>query len=191
MRLHLALTTAAAFVLAGCGSMSMGGKDVASTSEELVTATATIESVDTTARSVSLIDDETAQRFTVFANDGIKNFDQLDAGDVVVMQYYEATTLSMADPADPGNQIDTMITAETPDGAKPGLLDAASTTLVVEVLSYDAKTGMATFTAPDGLTRRSVVKPEMRSFAANLSRGDRVLVTMVEAVAISIEEVAS
>ncbi len=189
MRIQLAVTTAAALFLAGCGGFNMPGKDTAPTTAELVTATATIVSVDKTERVVRLTDDETGQAFTVIANDGIRNLDQLEAGDVVVMEYYESTTLQMADAGDPGTEVTTVLSAEAVEGALPGGLEATTTSLVVEVVSYDADTGMASIRLPDGSMQRTVVKPEMRSFAAGLTRGDRVLVTMVEAVAVTIEEV--
>ena len=59
---------------------------------------------------------------------------------------------------------------------------------MVTLVSYDDASGLATFRTPDGLTRRTVVPPEFRSFAAGLQRGARVAVTMTDAVAVTIAE---
>jgi hypothetical protein len=60
--------------------------------------------------------------------------------------------------------------------------------MVVTVESYDPNTGLAIFRTPDNLTRRAVVPPELRSFAAQQGPGSRVLVTMTEAMAVTITE---
>ena len=59
------------------------------------------------------------------------------------------------------------------------------------MVSYDANSGLATFRTPDGFTRRTVVPPNLRSFAAQQGAGSRVLVTMTEALAVTITETAA
>ena len=70
----------------------------------------------------------------------------------------------------------------------PGGVALATTSLVVTLINYDRDSGLATFRTPDGLTRRAVVPPELRSFAEALGAGARVLVTMTEALAVTITE---
>ena len=65
-----------------------------------------------------------------------------------------------------------------------------ATSFVVEFVSYDTATGVATFTLPDGTTRSAPVRPPLRAFAEARKPGDRVVVTLVEGMAISIAEVA-
>jgi hypothetical protein len=60
--------------------------------------------------------------------------------------------------------------------------------MVVEFVSYDKVSNIATFVAPDGVVETVTVQPEMREFAAGLESGDRVDLTMTEAVAVSIQE---
>ena len=64
----------------------------------------------------------------------------------------------------------------------------ATESLVVTVESYDPDSGLAIFRTPDGFTRRAVVPPDLRSFAAQQGPGSRVLVTMTEALAVTITE---
>lgn len=190
MKFGFVLAGALAATLAACGSIPGATSRGSATTEELLTATATIDSVDREERIVRLHGDETGQAYTVYANDGIQNLDQLEAGDVVVMEYYEATTLSMADPDTPVATA-ALATAEAPQGELPGGIAVETETIVVEFLSYDSDNGIATYLAPDGLQRRSSVPPNLQAFASELTRGDLVEVSLTQAVAISIEEVAS
>jgi predicted small secreted protein len=181
---------AAALSLAACGTMPGAGTQTSDVSETLLTATATIDSVDTEERIVRLHGDQTGQAYTVYANDGIQNLDQLEAGDVVVMEYYEATTLAMADPDAPEASA-TVASAKAPAGELPGGITVETESIVVQVVDYDRDEHIATYLTPDGLQRRSAVPPRLQSFAENLQRGDLVEVTLTQAVAISIDEVES
>ena len=180
MKFAYAVTTAAMLALAACSNLAGPRPPV---SEQLITATATIDSVNKADRIVQLHDDQTGQAYTVYANDGIKNLDQLTAGDVVVVEYYDATAVSMAT-ADSPEASAAMVAGEAPKGALPGGIAVQTETIVVEFLSYSD--GIATFRTPDGLTRRTAVKPELQDFASKAHRGDMIQVTMTEAVAISI-----
>ncbi len=60
--------------------------------------------------------------------------------------------------------------------------------MIVDFISYNPQTAVATFRTPDGSVTTAQVSPELRDFAAGLQSGDRVDVTMTQAVAVSIEE---
>ena len=62
--------------------------------------------------------------------------------------------------------------------------------MVVTLVNYDDNTGIATFRTPDGLTRMAAVPPNLRSFARSRGPGARVLVTLTNAVAVSVTEAA-
>jgi hypothetical protein len=81
-----------------------------------------------------------------------------------------------------------VITERAPEGATPGAASAAAVRMVVEFISFDPASDVATFVTPAGIVRTVAVRPEMRDFAAGLESGDRVDLTMTEAVAVSIEE---
>ena len=158
------------------------------TQQSLVTATATVDSVDQGTRRVRLTDNAGGGSFTVTAGPEVRNLDQLAAGDQVQVDFYESVTLAMADPADPGTPEATLLAAGAPEGALPGGLAAVSTSMVVEVISYDPATAVAVFRTPDGATHRTTVAPELRDFASERQPGDRVAVTFTEAVAVIITE---
>ena len=58
--------------------------------------------------------------------------------------------------------------------------------MVVEFVSYDPATGVATYKTADGATNSIVVNPAMREFAAARKPGDKVAVEITRAMAISI-----
>jgi hypothetical protein len=58
--------------------------------------------------------------------------------------------------------------------------------MVVEFVSYDASTGVATVKTPDGAMRSFWVNPAMRDFAAARRPGDRVAIEATNAAAVSI-----
>jgi hypothetical protein len=185
MRTKLAAALAVGLLLGGCAGT---GASRTATQETLLTATATIESVDATSREVVLRDDADGATFTVVAGPEVRNFDQLAAGDRVQMDFYQATTLSMASPDDPGNRETAVIAGRAPEGATPGAMAVVSDSLVVTLINYDRNSGIANFRTPDGFTRRAVVPPNLRSFAASLAPGARVLVTLTDATAVRIVE---
>lgn len=188
MRLKSVLAgLAAAVFLAGCAAVSSGNRQT-TTQETLVTTSATVESVDQTTRLVTLTDNADGTRFQVVAGPEIRNLPQLDAGDQVRVDFYNATTASMASPSDSGAEVNAVAAGRAPEGAKPGGLAVATRSLVLTLVSYDSNSGLATFRTPDGFTRRTVVPPEFRTFASGLQRGARVAVTMTDAVAVTITE---
>ena len=186
----LAAALAAALLVAGCAEMGIGVNRPA-TQETLTTATATVEKIDQTTRDVTLRDDANGTSFTVTAGPEVRNLEQVKAGDHVQIQFYQATTVSMADPADTGEAATSVIAGRAPEGATPGAAAAVTNSMVVTVVTYDRSTGLATFRTPDGFTRQAVVPPNLRRFAETRGPGSRVLVSMTRAVAVSVTEAAA
>lgn len=177
------LGLAAALFLAACGHTQ-----APVTQETVVTASAQVVSVDQKTRVVRLKDDADGTIFSVTAGPEVRNLAQVSKGDHVTVDYYRATTLSMADPADTGEKPTTVVAGRAPEGNLPGAAAVKSESMVVTVVSYDAKSGLAVFRTPDGITRSAVVPPSLRRFAEQRGSGARVLVTITEAVAVSVTE---
>lgn len=171
-----------ALALLGCAELS---PPRTSTSSTLTTTEATVVSVDQATRQV-VLKGANGSTMDVAAGPEVRNLPQLKAGDTVRMDFFQATTVSMADPADTGEVQKTAIAGRAADGDKPGGMAASNTSLVVTVVNYDRNSGVATFRAPSGLTRQAVVPPELRSFAERRGPGSRVLVSLTEAVAVTI-----
>lgn len=171
----------AALLLVGCAEMS--GTRPAETQTTL-SASAVVQSVNPKTRELVLKGPEGGE-LRVVAGPEVRNFDQIAKGDNVTVAYHEATVLSMADANTPPATA-TVAAGRAPKGAAPAGAAALTTSIVVTVVSYDANTGTATFRTPDGLTRRAIVPPELRSFAAARTPGSRVNVEMTTAIAIAV-----
>lgn len=175
------LGLAAALFIAACAHTQ-----APATQESIVTASAQVVSVDQKSRVVQLKDDADGTLFSVTAGPEVRNLAQVSKGDHVTVDYYRATTLSMADPADTGEKQTTVVAGRAPEVTLPGAAAVKSESLVVTVISYDPKSGIAVYRTPDGITRSSVVPPSLRRFAEQRGTGARVLVTITEAVAVSV-----
>ncbi len=189
MRTRYVIGLLAGLALAGCANGLRSSSE--SAQETLITSSATVQAVDQSTRRVTLQDDADGNTFTVTAGPEVRNLAQVNPGDHVQIDFYRSVAASMADPSDTGEKQTAVLTARPEEGAKPGGLAAKSTSLVVQFISYDSNTALATFRTPDGLTRRAVVPPELRGFAESRAPGARVLVTMTEAVAVTITETSS
>jgi hypothetical protein len=157
--------------------------------EELVTRRATVLDVDQQSRQV-LLRGEEGNTFSITAGPDVRNLAQLAPGDVVRLDYYESVSVRMADPSDTSPPEGAVVSTRAPEGGTPGAASAASVRLIVDFISYDPATAIATIRMPDGVIGTVQVRPEMRDFAAGLQSGDRVDLTMTQAVAISIEEMS-
>ena len=186
MKLRHIAAASALFGLAACSSDFAGTAEASR--EELLTATAVVENVDLSTRQVTVANPDTGERLIVNAGPEVVNLPQLEPGDVVEMGYYESVFVAMADPADTGEELSTVAVLAPPEGEKPGAVAVETTSMVVEVVSYDPNAGLATVILPDGTRSSVTVAPEMRRFASNRRRGDRLAVTMTEAFAVFITE---
>ena len=187
MTLRHAILGLAGMALAGCAGLT-GERPQASTAT-LDTASATVEAVDLDTREVRLRDDADGEVFTVTAGPEVRNLPQLEPGDRVTLEFYDEIAVAMADPADPGVE-SSVVLGRAPEGALPGGVAALSTSVVVQLVSYDADSRLATIRTPSGAIRTVTVLPELAAFAAQRRPGDRVAVTFTEALAVSIEEAA-
>ena len=186
MKQYGGLFFVAALALAGC-ALDTAPAPQSAEREKLVTARALVETVDVEGRQV-LLRGESGRMFTIDAGPEVRNLAQLESGDVVKLEYFEAVAVKMADPSKPGDPTSVAVVERAPEGAKPGAAAGKVVNLVVDFISYDPVTSIATFSLPDGTVETVVVKPEMREFAAARKSGDRIDLTITRAVALSIEE---
>jgi hypothetical protein len=189
MRTRYAIGLMAGLMLTACSEMGIGARQ-GGAQETLTTASATVEAIDQSTRQVRLRDNADGTSFVVTAGPEVRNLEQVAVGDQVNVDFYRAVTASMADPADTGEAVTAVVAGRSPEGARPGALAATSESMVVTVVNYDDSTGIATFRTPDGLTRMAAVPPNLRSFARSRGPGSRVLVTVTDAVAVSVTEAA-
>jgi len=185
MKLKLAAALSAGLFLSACAASDPGPQSAQR--ETAITRTARVQTVDLDTRQVLLRMDDDAM-LSLVAGPEVRNLPQLEPGDVVRFEYYEAVAVTMVEPGTTGNATGAVVATRAPEGAKPGAGLGATANMVVEFISYDPTTHVATFRAPDGVVETATVKPELQAFAAARKAGDRIDLTITRAVAVSIDE---
>lgn len=153
-----------------------------------VETSATVEAVNAERREIMLRTSD-GRFLTVEAGPEVRNFDQIETGDVVRALVVESVAVSMAGPDSSGETEIVTAAERAPEGARPAGAAASELTTTVTLVSYDPATAVATFTTPSGATHSVVVDPAMRDFASRRQPGDRIDVRYTTAVAIAVEEV--
>ena len=181
----VALASALALlVLAGCAT----GPTTAER-EDFEEGTAVVEAIYPERREV-LLRTADGRQLTVIAGREVRNFDQIEVGDTVRAVYMESVAARMAEPGEGGPTTGVVLTERAAPGELPGAAEGVSVTAVVDVISYDPATHVATFRMPEGDVHSLVVRPEMRAFAAARRPGDRVSLTFTQAMAVALEPTA-
>ncbi|HET8692350.1 MAG TPA: hypothetical protein VFM30_09505 [Steroidobacteraceae bacterium] len=158
--------------------------------ENLVTKTATVESVDAASRLVT-IRTEDGYATTVKVSDAVKNLPQVKAGDKVNVSYYEALAAEVKKPGEgvEGVQAD-VSTVTAPPGSMPAAGAGVLLRTTVTIDSVDKQMNTVTFKNADGLLRTVAVQtPEGQKFIKGLKKGDNVEVAYTEALAIEVKPV--
>jgi hypothetical protein len=180
---HGPLLAAAIVTLAACASEPPAPLQ----KHARIDITATVESIDFGTRLVSLrgTDGRTA---TIYAAPDVRNLDQVRVGDQVDVSYYEAIGVEMAAAGTAGANVEREVTAvRAAAGDRPAGAIGATLTATVEIESVDTSFNTVTFTRADGLRRVIAVEdPQAQRFIRKLRRGDRVQITYMEAIAVSV-----
>lgn len=150
--------------------------------------TATVAAIDKQKRLITLQGDEGVSQ-TVEVGPEVRNFDQINQGDEVVVEYYEGIAAEVKPPGTPAGTPEAAIGAtRTPQGSQPGAAVGSVVTSTVVIQSYDKKTNMVTFSRADGVVRTLKIEdPKAQEFASKLKKGDTVEVVFTEALAVSVE----
>lgn len=155
--------------------------------EELAEATATVKAIDAAKRLISL-EDEDGRAFTVEAGEDVRNFSQIEVGDEVEVQYYQALAANIVEAEDEPGEDAIVVGERAAEGQRPGGSVGTVFTAVVTVDSIDPATSTVSFTGPEGNQREATVeRPEARAFVAQLQPGDRVRLTYGESFAIAVQ----
>lgn len=154
--------------------------------EDAVTITAQVRAIDYETRQVLLRGDD-GSYVEVVAGPEVRNFNQVKLGDLLHITYYEAVAAHIAGADSNTAPSGAIAEGRAAEGEKPGMIAASTMNMVVEFVSYDPESHIATYIDPDGVPGSIVVNPKMRDFAASLEKGDKVDVTVTRALAISME----
>jgi Cu/Ag efflux protein CusF len=152
---------------------------------ETYTLQGTITAVDAETREVT-IEGEGGATESFTAGEEVANFDQIEVGDIVTLEYTEGVALAMAKPGDDGAVELVEAEALAALGEKPGAAVGQMVSFVVEVVDFDAEAQKATVIFPEGEERTVPVHDKMVDFAKSRAPGDKVLVVIGQAVAVDV-----
>ena len=182
MRLKSSLVAAILGGLAACGPTEFA--ETGTTLERALT----VREIDRENRTFSVTGG--GDRFTIRANDGIANFDQIEVGDRLNLVFTRTTAVAMALPGDTGETAVISADARRMPGQRPGALSGQALSAVVTFVAYDPRSNDATLRTRDGRLLVAHVPVGLRRFAAARQPGERIVVDLVDAAAISIEPAA-
>jgi hypothetical protein len=150
---------------------------------ETVTKTATIVTIDKTARMVTL---QGKDGFTVNVLCGpeVQRFDALKVGDTVTVRYHESVVSAISRPGEkPKDPLSTKVT-RTP-GDKPGGTIAQQQTATVTIEEIDSRVPLVSVKTESG--SRLSFKVEDKKNLEGYKVGDKVNITYTQALAVSVK----
>jgi hypothetical protein len=151
---------------------------------DIVTKRSTVLAVNRPERMV-VLRGEDGDTLGLVLDERVRNFDQIEVGDVVTAQYHEATAIfvrpSTGQPAADG--ADTLRTARP--GDKPGAVATRTDEITASVESIAYSSRLVTLRGPRGGTRTFKVGPQVTNFDS-VRKGDEVVVRHTEAVAVAV-----
>jgi hypothetical protein len=152
--------------------------------ERLVTVKATVTAVDPATRIVTLKGPK-GNIFDVKAGDEIRNLAQVKVGDKVKVKYYQSIAVEvMAAGTAPVGAKDGVIAGRSKPGERPAGLIGGQVTVTATVEAIDKKNQTATLKGPEGKTL--TVNVEDPRNLVNVKVGDEVVITLTEALAVSV-----
>jgi hypothetical protein len=174
-----------AVLLSACAQPAEVNRPAFVTSD-IVTKRATVLAVNRPERMV-VLRGEDGGTLGLILDERVKNFDQIEVGDVVTAQYQEATAVFVR-PSTGAPTADTSDTLQTArPGEKPGAFAARTNEITATVESIDYPSRIVMLKGPRGGTRTFKVGPEVTNFDA-VRKGDEVVVRHTNAVAIAVTE---
>lgn len=171
----------AALTLAACTPPESASRS------ESISVTGTVTAIDQASRRVVVQGQDRTVQYRV--SDEVQNFDQVEVGDLVSLDYVESVAVAMADPDDSGEPIVDVFGGRAEPGQRPGALGAMIGTVVVEFISYDPRSHIAQIRTPEGEVVSVSVAQQLRRFASTRQPGDRIIIAIEQAVAVAVTPV--
>jgi Cu/Ag efflux protein CusF len=177
--------TAAVLTVALCLTSATGVSGQESMSKgRSVSATATVQAIDTTGRTITLRD-SSGQEDKYVVGPEVKRFNELKVGDTVKTTYYESVVLQVRKAGEkPGpTSTDAAVTPGT--GALPAATTSVQEKMTVTVKAIDPNLASVTVTTPDG--RTVTRKVENKKNLDGVKVGDLIDITYTRALLASVE----
>lgn len=150
------------------------------------------QSAKATAR-VTMIDRETRRmdirvgfrNMSVRVAEGVEGFDSRRVGDVIDLIYYEAMLVALAPEAKGETKVLTKYRLAPATPERPAIAYVRARKFTAEFQDFDYQSNIATFKLPDGSYPILIVPQRLRPFVRTLLPGDRIAVSVEEAIAVS------
>jgi hypothetical protein len=150
-----------------------------------VEATAKVIAVESDTRMVTLKRSD-GKIVVITCGDEVRNFAQIKVGDTVRTTYTMALSLELKKGAvSKGPVTEEQAMARAPQGAQPAGAVARKVTAMADVIAVDRTKHIVTVKGPLG--NQVELDVEDPAQLENINKGDHVLVTYVEAIAVSVE----
>ena len=148
------------------------------------TVAATVEAIDKATRKVTLKNLQ-GRLNTVTVGPEVRNFEQIEVGDIVTVRYVEALTLTLKKG---GKELPSMTATpaavRAPAGERPTGAVGQQVEVTADVIATDAKTQTVTLKGPRQTVELKV--PDAGQFKL-IKVGDQIQAVYVEAVAVAVE----
>jgi len=149
-----------------------------------VTVTATVEAIDAAKREVTLKGPR-GNSFPVAVGPEVRNLDQVKVGDLVVVRYLEALSLTLKkDGKELRGKTETGDAARAAAGDKPGAVAARQVEVTADVIAVNAKTQTITLKGPNQTVDLKVSDPAQFKL---VKVGDQIQAVYSEALAVGVE----
>ncbi len=150
----------------------------------MVKSGAIVEAVNKETRELKIIDAR-GNRFTVVANELVRNFDQIEPRDRIVVEYLESVALVVApEGSEPPPLGDAELFTVAPAGDKPGVVDVETHLVVATVHGINMADRLVTLETDDGELRTVKVAEGARLDLVDV--GDQVRLRLTRAVAVAV-----
>ncbi|MCH6574310.1 MAG: hypothetical protein IH795_03760 [Bacteroidetes bacterium] len=143
--------------------------------------------MDRADRSITIKDSE-GKIHEVELTDDVKNFDQIDPGDQVILDIYSALFMQIAKPGEEFEDRAVSQVAVAQPGDKPKLVNVGMVEALAEITAINRDTREITITGPRGNSITLQVPENVEQFDER-KVGEKVNARYIEAFAIAVEEV--
>ncbi len=172
-------------IIAGISQAAETVQKPARVTTTVVQTGAIVEAVNKETRELKLIGPDN-RRFTVVADERVRNFDQIKPRDRITVEYLESVAIVVSPASSQGTVDEAELTAVTvaAPGDMPGVgvIEAKGVTAIVSAI--DRVHRIATLTLPDGEIRTVRVQDDVALDLVNV--GDRVTTVITQAIAVTV-----
>lgn len=152
--------------------------------ERVAVMTATVEAIDLEKRLVTLKGPK-GEKKTIAVGPEARNLPQVKVGDLVTVKFYESMAVEVIKPGTGTGAGQASTIVRSKEGEMPGGMATRTAQVTATVTAIDKKKGTLTLKGPEG--NLVTAKAEDPKNLDKVKVGDELLITITEALAISVE----